>query len=106
LPLSGKSVKKNYTALDSRVEVLVFGVEDAVPNDAEQLGTVKIDREGLITLWARTETKTELPIDIRFGNEYYIRCSISMGAFVGRPRLEQVDNKTGKLEIQSISDKK
>ncbi|MDR1172677.1 MAG: DUF2846 domain-containing protein [Bacteroidales bacterium] len=67
--------------------------------------TVKIDKDGLNMLWARTESKMELPIDIRFGNEYYIRCSITMGAFVGRPKLEMVDSKTGKLEFQLISEK-
>ncbi|MDR3140485.1 MAG: hypothetical protein LBU37_01965 [Tannerellaceae bacterium] len=68
--------------------------------------TVKIDKDGLNTLWARTESKAEIPIDIRFGNEYYIRCSVTVGAFVGRPKLELVDNKTGKLDFQSIPEKK
>jgi hypothetical protein len=68
--------------------------------------TVKIDKDGLHTLWARTESKTEIPIDIRFGNEYYIRCSVAMGVLVGRPKLELVDNKTGELEFRSISEKK
>ena len=64
--------------------------------------TIKIKRDGLNTLWAKTETKEELPINIKFGNEYYIRCSVTMGAFVGRPKLELVDNQTGKAEYQSI----
>jgi len=68
--------------------------------------TVKIDKDGLNTLWARTETKTELPIDIQFGKEYYIRCHLVMGAFVGRPRLEIVDNQIGKNEFQAVAQKK
>jgi hypothetical protein len=68
--------------------------------------TVKIDREGLNTLWARTESKAELPIDIQFGNEYYIRCSINMGILVGRPKLEIVDNQTGRMEFQAVAQKK
>ena len=64
--------------------------------------TIKINKDGLNTLWARTEAKRELPINIKFGNEYYIRCSVSMGAFVGRPKLELVDNQTGRVEFQSI----
>jgi hypothetical protein len=68
--------------------------------------TVKINREGLNVLWARTETKTELPIYIELGQEYYIRCSIKMGAFVGRPQIELVHTSTGKAEFQSIPEKK
>ncbi len=64
--------------------------------------TVKIRRDGLNTLWAKTETKEELPINIKFGNEYYIRCSLTMGAFVGRPKLELIDYQTGNSEYQSI----
>jgi hypothetical protein len=68
--------------------------------------TIRIDKEGLYTLWARTETRTELPIDIQLGNEYYIRCSVKMGVAVGRPQLEIVDNKTGIKEFNSVKDKK
>lgn len=64
--------------------------------------TIKIRKDGLNTLWARTEVKKELPVNIKYGNEYYVRCSITMGAFVGHPKLELVDNETGKAEFQSI----
>jgi hypothetical protein len=68
--------------------------------------TVKIDEEGLITLWAKTEAKKELPIIIEFGKEYYVRCSVTTGAFVGHPHLELVDEQIGKSEIQNIDGKK
>jgi len=64
--------------------------------------TIKISKDGRNTLWAKTEAKAELPINIELGNEYYIRCSVKMGAFVGRAKLELVDNQTGKAEYQSI----
>ncbi len=64
--------------------------------------TIKITKEGVDTLSAKTETKVELPINIQFGKEYYIRCGIKMGAFVGRPKLEAVDNQTGKAEFEEI----
>ncbi|MEO7992659.1 MAG: hypothetical protein ABI663_24115 [Chryseolinea sp.] len=64
--------------------------------------TIKIKKEGSYMLWAKTETKEELPIDISFGHEYYIRCGLTMGVFVGRPSLNIVSNETGKDESQSI----
>lgn len=68
--------------------------------------TIKIKKDGLNTLWAKTEVKKEIPVNIKFGNEYYIRCSVTMGAFVGQPKIEIVDNQTGKAEYQSIRLKK
>jgi hypothetical protein len=64
--------------------------------------TIKIKKEGLNTLWARTESKTELPVDIQFGKEYYIRCSLKMGVAVGRPNMELVNNATGRKEFQAV----
>jgi len=63
---------------------------------------IKIDKEGEITLWAQTEARTELPITVEFGQEYYIRCGLDFGVVVGRPYLELVDEETGELEIASI----
>ncbi len=64
--------------------------------------TIKIKKEGVRMLWAKTETKENLPLTISVGHEYYIRCGVSMGAFVGRPSLQLVSNETGKHESQSI----
>ncbi|MDR0575152.1 MAG: DUF2846 domain-containing protein, partial [Tannerella sp.] len=50
--------------------------------------SIKINKDGLNSLWAKTETKSEVPINIESGNVYYIRCSVSMGAFAGRPKVE------------------
>ena len=64
--------------------------------------TLKIDKKGPNILWAKTETKKEIPIDIEMGKEYYIRCSVSMGIIMGRPEIEIVDNQTGKAEFNSM----
>ena len=64
--------------------------------------TLRITGEGLKTLWAKTETRVELPVDVKLGHEYYIQCGLSFGALVGRPKLEIVDNKKGKDEFAKI----
>lgn len=64
--------------------------------------TVKVTKDGLMSLWARTEVKKEIPLEVKFGYEYYIRCGLEMGAFVGRPSIELVDKQTGKYEFESI----
>jgi hypothetical protein len=64
--------------------------------------TIRITREGSYTLWAKTEITKELPLNIQFGNEYYIRCGVGFGVLVGRPTLEYVDPQTGKYEFDQI----
>ncbi|MGQ1948700.1 hypothetical protein ACT3CD_16535 [Geofilum sp. OHC36d9] len=67
--------------------------------------TIHIKKDGLNSLWAKTEAKSEVPIDVIMGKTYYLRCGITMGAFVGRPKLELVDSKTGKSEFESFKAK-
>jgi hypothetical protein len=50
---------------------------------------------GVDTLWAKTEDKAILPINIEPGKEYFLNCGLSYGLFVGRPALELVDNSVG-----------
>ncbi len=67
--------------------------------------TIEVKQFGMNSIWARTEVKEEIPIDIEAGKHYYIRCSLGMGAFIGRPRLELVDWQTGKIEFESLNAK-
>jgi hypothetical protein len=63
---------------------------------------IKITKEGMYSLWARTEVKTEIPIYIQFGREYYLKCSLAMGILVGQPQLQLVDYVQGKSQYNSI----
>ncbi|MDD5570868.1 MAG: hypothetical protein PHD97_06890 [Bacteroidales bacterium] len=63
---------------------------------------IKIYKKGLNTIWAKTESKEEVPIDVEFGREYYLKCSVVMGIMVGRPKLQLIDAKQGKTEYNSI----
>jgi len=67
--------------------------------------TIQIYNFGLNTLWASTESKTELPVRIEPGREYYIRCGLKMGVIVGRPTLELVEKSRGRTEFASIKTK-
>lgn len=67
--------------------------------------TLHVKKDGLNTLWAKTEAKFEVPINVKTGKTYYVRCGITMGAFVGRPKIELIDSKTGKAEFESIKTK-
>ena len=64
--------------------------------------TIQITKAGSNSLWAKTETKEEIPINIELGKEYYVRCGIGTGILVGRPTITLVDEKSGKYEFESI----
>ncbi len=68
--------------------------------------TIKVTKDDRNTLWAKTESKTEVPINIEFGKEYYIYCATKMGVFVGRPTIMIVDPAVGEKIFQAILTKK
>ena len=64
--------------------------------------TIKITNEGMKKLTAKTEATSELSIDVKFGQEYYVQCGVEMGVVVGRPKLDIVDNTKGKSDFVKI----
>jgi hypothetical protein len=64
--------------------------------------SVRVTGEGTRLLWAATEGREEDTVEIEHGQEYYIRCGVRMGAFVGRPSMTVVDSATGKAEFDKI----
>jgi hypothetical protein len=55
---------------------------------------------GELELTAKTEARASLTLDVRAGQEHYVKGSVGVGAFIGRPKLEVVDAETGSREIQ------
>jgi hypothetical protein len=63
---------------------------------------IKIKKTGSAELWAKTESKASIPIQLVNGKQYYLRCSVAMGVMVGRPSFELVNAAIGKKEIATI----
>ena len=59
-------------------------------------------RPGRVLLSAKTEARTELTLDLQPGREYYVRCTIGVGALVGRPHLTQVSGAEGQREADRV----
>jgi hypothetical protein len=66
---------------------------------------INITKRGYNSLWAKTEAKSEVPIDIQFGREYYLKCTVVVGVMVGHPKLQLVDRTQGKDDYDSIKTK-
>jgi hypothetical protein len=66
-------------------------------------GEVRRRVPGPVMVWAKTEAREELVLDVQPGREYYVRCTIGVGAVVGRPHLQQVSVAQGQKESAGIS---
>lgn len=54
---------------------------------------------GTVVFSAKTEAWSEAAIDVAAGGTYFIKGSVTMGAFVGRPNLQQVHPSIAQGEI-------
>ncbi len=63
---------------------------------------IKVYKEGKTTIWAETEARDSVVIDVKFGEEYFIKCTIRMGALVGEPVLVLMDKQVGRQESEGI----
>jgi hypothetical protein len=69
--------------------------------------TIFIKKDGLNTLWAKIDERSEIQVDIKFGQTYYLRCGILKGDLGEQPKIEIVDSQIGRpvfdLYISAIS---
>lgn len=72
-----------------------------VHNDTKKV--VKITKEGLQKVRASLETEEIKEIDVKFGEEYFLECSINSGVFIGRPELNFVDKAIGRAQYDKIT---
>jgi hypothetical protein len=64
--------------------------------------SVQVSQTGLQKVWAKTEARSEVFLDIEPGKVYYIRCGVKMGLMVGRPNIEIVPYEIGEVEFQAV----
>lgn len=63
---------------------------------------IKLYKEGKTEVWAKTESREAVTVDVKFGEEYFLRCAVSMGAFVGRPEFYLVNKVQGRSEFEKV----
>lgn len=67
---------------------------------------IKIYKPGTHKVWAKTEAKAIVPLEIKPGRSYYIKCGIQTGFWVGQPQMNLVYPTHGKEEYESMAGKK
>ncbi len=48
------------------------------------------------------ETKEQLTINVQKGQEYFVRCAVTMGVVVGRPEITLIENRVGRKEYEQM----
>lgn len=80
----------------------VLHVEDSMVYKMQNgnYAVVKVQNKGETTIWARTEKKTKLELNIEHGKVYFVNCSVGMGVLMGHPKLELVETQRGLEEFE------
>ena len=55
---------------------------------------------GEVELWAKTESRSSVTLDLKPGDIQYVKGEVGIGFLVGRPTLSVVDGATGAEEIK------
>lgn len=67
---------------------------------------IKLYKEGPAEIWAKTEIKSSVKINVQFGQDYYVKSVIKEGILGGRPELDLVYPEQGKLDFENVQGKK
>lgn len=71
-------------------------------NDTKKV--VKITKEGVQKVRASLETEEIKEIDVKFGEEYFLECSVNSGVFIGRPELNFVEKAVGRAQYEKVTE--
>lgn len=63
---------------------------------------VKLYKPGQYEIWAETETKEVMPLDVELGKDYYVRTGTTFGEEIWRPAFTIVSAADGKGEWNAI----
>lgn len=59
---------------------------------------LKVLKEGKYNIAIDTKGETDIPIKLKFGNEYFFKCEVVKGLWFGKPTIELVTPKIGREE--------
>ena len=59
---------------------------------------VKVYKEGKTFIAIDDDGKTEIPVKVNFGKEYFFKCEIKLGLMFGKPTIEAVSPAEGKAD--------
>ena len=60
---------------------------------------VKLYKEGKTVLWVKPQNKNSVVVDVKFGEEYFLKCSVYLDADILRPAINLVESVHGRYEF-------
>jgi hypothetical protein len=67
--------------------------------------SIKLYREGKVNLWVKSKQKDEVVLDIKFGEDYYLKLEIITGVLSYEPELSLIDKVQGKIDYSKVKDR-
>ena len=66
--------------------------------------TIKLYKFGTTEIWARSESKSSLTLNVEMGKEYYLKCKVKQGFWAESPDLVLMDPEQGKAEFDEAEE--
>lgn len=66
----------------------------------------KLTKEGKAEIWAKTEKKSSVTVNVKFGEKYYVKATVKTGIALNRPELTMVYPDQGAEEYENLGRKK
>ncbi len=86
-------VYRPNSIIGSAVRYDVFANDELVCNLVRGGYCLHYAKPGEVEFWGKTEAKGSITIDVKAGQEHYVKGSLSMGILLGRPNLTLVEPK-------------
>lgn len=71
-----------------------------VKNDSKY--EIKLYKKGINAVWAETEARDSVLMNVKFGQEYFLKCTLKMGIIIGRPDMELIPKEQGRYEYEHV----
>ena len=101
-PEEGKGTVVFYRKKKFSGGAITFNVQDSDKNYGPLLNggliTISVD-PGERTFFSQVLSSDAVTLNIEEGKTYYVRASVKVGYYAGRPKLEQVNEKTALKEM-------
>ena len=63
---------------------------------------IKVDKPGTYEIWAKTEARDAITLNVEMGRDYYVKAGVDFGVALWRPSLEIVAPEAGQVAWSSI----
>ena len=63
---------------------------------------IKLRKKGINAIWAETEARDSVLVNVKFGEEYFLKCTLKMGVIIGRPDMELMPKEQGRFEYEQL----